>query len=121
MKFRKTFWMNVMLFIMLLSASTRTIEVYGLLDTNALILSLSPLLTCITLGTKNIQKLNLVAIIFSGIYFAVGIFNMTMGGPLIGVLFACGASLINIIALVSLRSNQDLFFTARYFFISLLR
>ena len=127
MKFRKTFWINIILLLILSSSfSTQIIAQNPLVVTfpvNILmiLLLLTPILTNISLSTANTNKLNWLSIILSVISLIAAFYFLASGATLIASIIHSIPPSISIIALLSQRYKQDFFIDFRLFLVSFFR
>ena len=127
MKFRKTFWINIILLLILSSSfSTQIIAqnpqfVTFPVNILMILLLLTPILTNISLSTANTNKLNWLSIILCVISLIAAFYFLASGATLIASIFHSIPASISIIALLSQRYKQDFFIDFRLFLVSFFR
>ena len=127
MKFRKTFWINIILLLILSSSfSTQIIAqnpqfVTFPVNVLMILLLLTPILTNISLSTANTNKLNWLSIILCVISLIAAFYFLASGATLIASIIHSIPVSISIIALLSQRYKQDFFIDFRLFLVSFFR
>ena len=127
MKFRKTFWINIILLLILSSSfSTQIIAqnpqfVTFPVNILMILLLLTPILTNISLSTANTNKLNLLSIILCMVSLIAAFYFLASGATLIASIIHSIPVSLSIIALFSQRYKQDFFIDFRLFLVSFFR
>ena len=127
MKFRKTFWINIILLLILSSSfSTQIIAQnpqFVTFPVNILmfLLLLTPILTNISLSTANTNKLNWLSIILCMVSLIAAFYFLASGATLIASIIHSIPVSLSIIALFSQRYKQDFFIDFRLFLVSFFR
>lgn len=127
MKFRKTFWINIILLLILSSSfSTQIIAqnpqfVTFPVNILMILLLLTPILTNISLSTANTNKLNWLSIILCMVSLIAAFYFLASGATLIASIIHSIPVSISIIALLSQRYKQDFFIDFRLFLVSFFR
>ena len=127
MKFRKTFWINIILLLILSSSfSTQIIAqnpqfVTFPVNILMILLLLTPILTNISLSTANTNKLNLLSIILCMVSLIAAFYFLASGATLIASIIHSIPVSLSIIALLSQRYKQDFFIDFRLFLVSFFR
>jgi|APSaa5957512493_1039668.scaffolds.fasta_scaffold95273_2 hypothetical protein len=127
MKFRKTFWINIILLLILSSSfSTQIIAqnpqfVTFPVNILMILLLLTPILTNISLSTANTNKLNWLSIILCMVSLIAAFYFLASGATLIASIIHSIPVSLSIIALFSQRYKQDFFIDFRLFLVSFFR
>ena len=127
MKFRKTFWINIILLLILSSSfSTQIIAqnpqfVTFPVNILMILLLLTPILTNISLSTANTNKLNWLSIILCMVSLIAAFYFLASGATLIASIIHSIPVSLSIIALLSQRYKQDFFIDFRLFLVSFFR
>jgi len=127
MKFRKTFWINIIYLLILSSNITTQITTQNPqfvtfpMSVLIILLLISPILTNISLSTANTNKLNGLSIILSVIGLISAFYFLATGAALATFFINSIPATISIIALLSLRYKQNFFIDFRLFLVSFFR